>query len=155
MFIPPGVFISSFSISHWRLKSFWPHCNLRGTMTFLYSSKSYLALMLEAGIMDPRYKWHKSTQGAAHSRFNLLHSILYDNQGCMSHIVKESTCTYYKPIEVELAQPDGKNARMPRTLCLWAAEVFRFPTALPQFFPPPQIWPFWINDNISRLLERH
>ena len=36
----------------------------------------------------------------------------------MTRIVKETTCTYYKPIEVEEAQSDGKDAGMPKTLCL-------------------------------------
>lgn len=44
--------------------------------------------------------------------------MLYDNQGFMTRIVKETTCTYYKPIEVEEAQPDVRNAGMSRMLCL-------------------------------------
>ena len=43
--------------------------------------------------------------------------MLYDNQGFMTRIVKE-TCSYYKPTGVEEAQPDGKDAGMPKTLCL-------------------------------------
>ena len=60
--------------------------------------------------------------------------MLYDNQGFMTHIVKETTCSYYKPTGVEEAQPDGKDAGMPKTLCLWPAEVFRFSNAWPKFF---------------------
>mgnify|MGYP006979046775 CR=1 FL=1 len=58
--------------------------------------------------------------------------MLYDNQGFMTRIVKETTCTYYKPIEVEEAQPDVRNAGMSRMLCLWPAEVLRISNARPQ-----------------------
>ena len=74
--------------------------------------------MLEAGMIGPRFKWHESTQGAARGRFQFAASMLYDNQGFMTRIVKETTCTYYKPIEVEEAQPDVRNAGMSRMLCL-------------------------------------
>ena len=74
--------------------------------------------MLEAGMIGPRFKWHESTQGAARGRFQFAASMLYDNQGFMTRIVKETTCTYYKPIEVEEAQSDGKDAGMPKTPCL-------------------------------------